>query len=354
MRATLSAKTLHQSFISWSYSTLTSAPPAQHMSAHCLHLVLDFDGTLTTTSTLPIIYNIGHRLNPSCPSWQSISQAYMEDYDRLKSTSVKPTTLSQELKWLESLRAIEYRSITRVEATNVFRNVSKELMHSAAATAVRDRQIEMRPGWEKLVKKAMERKGRVGIVSVGWSPDLIRGCLSASPDRVGAAGQDGNLEKGVDVALVDVRANNVLGGDGGKMDRSREAPSVDQRSRILTAADKLRAMTDVVGTDHPDHSRPLILYVGDSTTDLECLLHADVGICLSGEPAAMTREQRKLTETLNRAGIDRRWIGDIQEGDVEVPLVPSTDPNEVLWWAKDFDEICQSSLFSARKHVDGN
>lgn len=320
------------------------------MSFHSIHLVLDFDGTLTTTSTLPFIYNIGYRLNPSCPSWQSISEAYMDDYDRLKSTSVKPTTLSQELKWLESLRAIEHRSIARVEAINVFRNVTKDIMHSAAVKAVRDREIEMRPGWEKLVRKTMDGEGRVGVVSVGWSVDLIRGCLSASPDRVGAAGQDGNLEKGVDVALIDVRANNILGGDEGKMDRSWEAASVDHKSRILTAEDKLKVMTDVVGMDD---SRRLVVYVGDSTTDLECLLHADVGICLGGEPATMTGEQKELRDTLNRAGVDRRWIGDIKEVDGKVPLVQSTN-RKVLWWAKDFEEICQSALFSARKYVVDN
>ncbi|KAL8853386.1 MAG: hypothetical protein Q9221_001702 [Calogaya cf. arnoldii] len=315
-----------------------------------IYLILDFDGTLTTASTLPLIYDIGHRLNPSCPSWQSISQAYIDDYRDLKSAQIiKPSTLLQELSWLESLRAIEHRSIARVEATKVFRGVTKEIIHSAADKAVRDREIELRPGWEKLVGKVMEGHGKVGVVSVGWSADFIKGCMEASVQRVAAAGQDGNLEKGVDVASIDVRANNVLGGDEGKMDRYWKGASVDDRSRILTAADKLRVMTDVVDTEHIDGSRPLVVYVGDSTTDLECFLHADVGICFGGEPATMTGEQRDLEETLNRVGIDRRWLGDMKEADLEVALMQSIN-RPLLWWAKDFDEIRGSPLLNPRNY----
>ncbi|KAL8658188.1 MAG: hypothetical protein Q9226_001186 [Calogaya cf. arnoldii] len=320
------------------------------MALPSIHLILDFDGTLTTATTLPLIYDIGHRLNPLCPSWQSISQAYIDDYKNLKSAQmIKPSTLSQELSWLESLRAIEHRSIARVEATKVFRGVTKELIHSAAGKAVKDREIELRPGWEKLVGKVMEGHGKVGVVSVGWSPDFIQGCMEASVQRVGPAGQDGNFEKGVDVASIDVRANNVLGSDEGKLDRYWRAASVDDRSRILTAADKLRVMTDVVDTEHIDGPRPLVVYVGDSTTDLECLLHADVGICLDGEPAAMTGEQRDLEEALNRVGIDRRWLGDMKEADLEVPLMQSIN-HSLLWWAKDFHEIRGSPLFSATNY----
>ncbi|KAL8913556.1 MAG: hypothetical protein Q9171_001639 [Xanthocarpia ochracea] len=313
------------------------------MHSHPIDLILDFDGTLTTTSTLPLIYDIGHGLNPSCPSWHLISQAYVDDYsDFLKSSYSKRTTLSQEIDWLEHRRIIEYRSIARIEATKVFRGITNEIVRAAAEKAVTDGKTEMRRGWEKLVGKVMEGEGKVGIVSVGWSAEFIRGCLSASMNYTRAEGLDGNLEMGLNVEVIDVRANTILGGEEGKMDRYWKA---DDMSLILTADDKLRVMTDLVGTGQNDKPPSLVVYVGDSTTDLECLLHAEVGICLSGEADTMTGEQKELKETLDRLGIGCRWIGEMNAVDVKLR---STDQ---LWWAEDFDEICHSPLFGAREHI---
>ncbi|KAL9041278.1 MAG: hypothetical protein Q9180_001390 [Flavoplaca navasiana] len=328
------------------------------MSSNSVHLVLDFDGTLTTSSTLSLIYDIGHRLNPSCPSWQSISQAYIDDSNRMETTSmVKPTTLLQALQRLESLRAIEYRSIARVEATKVFRGVTKEILHAAAEKMVRDAELEMRDGWQKLVGMVMKGEGKVGVVSVGWSGVFIRSCLHASLDRVRAAERDSDLHNRVNLPLIDVRANNILGGDEGKMDRYWRAATSDDKSQILTAEDKLRVMKDIVGMDDLEGSRPLVVYVGDSTTDLECLLHADVGICLRDEAASMTWEQRELQEILDQAGIDCRWVGNMDEGDLEMPPLRSIDGgvyHSQTWWARDFDEICQSLLFRELKSMSQN
>ncbi|KAL8995543.1 MAG: hypothetical protein Q9169_004745 [Polycauliona sp. 2 TL-2023] len=326
------------------------------MSFSSIHLVLDFDGTLTTTSTLPLIYNVGHRLNPSCLPWQAISQAYIDDHDALKSALVtKPTSLTQELEWLESLRSIEHRSIARVEATKVFRNITTAIVRAAAEEEVRDRRLAMRVGWERLVAMTIRGEGKVGIVSVGWSADFIRGCLRASLGITRAAERNETLEegrKGADVALIDdVRANDILGGEEGKMDRYWDAATRDDRSRILTAQDKLRVMMDMVGTDQIDEPRRPVVYVGDSTTDLECLLHADIGIFVGGSADSMTEEQMELNETLNRISLDRRWIGEMREGDMKVPPVRSI--NTLLWWANDFDEICNSPLLSTGDVLDG-
>ncbi|KAL8885280.1 MAG: hypothetical protein Q9215_006841 [Flavoplaca cf. flavocitrina] len=325
------------------------------MSSNSIHLVLDFDGTLTTSSSLSLIYDIGHRLNPSCPSWQSISQAYVDDFNSMKTTSmVKPTTLLQALQRLESLRAIEYRSIARVEATKVFRGVNIEILHAAAEKAIRDAELEMRDGWQKLVGMVMKEEGKVGVVSVGWSGDFIRSCLHASLERVRAAEQDSDWANRVDLPLIDVRANNIIGGDEGKMDRYWRAATSDDKSQILTAEDKLRVMKDILGMDVVEGSHPLVVYVGDSTTDLECLLHADVGICLRDEAASMTWEQRELQEILDQAGIDCRWVGNMDEGDLEMPPLRSIDGgvyHSQTWWARDFDEISQSLLFRELKSM---
>jgi thiamine phosphate phosphatase / amino-HMP aminohydrolase len=59
---------------------------------------------------------------------------------------------------------------------------------------------------------------------------------------------------------------------------------------IRTGPDKLREMKQVLG-----NSQSITVYIGDSNTDLPCLLHANIGIIIgSGE---------SLIETCNRVGI---------------------------------------------------
>lgn len=140
------------------------------------------------------------------------------------------------------------------------------------------------------------------------------------------------------------------------MDRYWRAATSDDKSQILTAEDKHRVMRDLVGMDDVEGSRPLVVYVGDSTTDLECLLHADVGICLRDEAASLTWEQRELQEILDQAGIDCRWVGNMNEGDLEMPPLRSIDGglyHSQIWWARDFDEICQSLRFIVRENIKG-
>ncbi|KAL8767494.1 MAG: hypothetical protein Q9209_006001 [Squamulea sp. 1 TL-2023] len=324
------------------------------MPNHPNHLILDFDGTLTTTSTLPLIYDIGYRLNPSSPSWNSIYRAYIDDYNELKvSYSKHRTTLSQELDWLEHLRVIEYRSIARVEATKVFRGVTKDVMHAAAEGVTKDGKLELRKGWEKLVTMVMEEEGKVSVVSVGWSAAFIRGCLSAASRLVRPDREDDASEKSFHIEHINVRANEVLDDEEGRMERYWKAAASDDRTRILTAADKFRVMTDTVGRDHHERPGQLVIYVGDSTTDLECLLHADIGICLRGEANTMTGEQKELQGTLDRVGLVCRWMGTIKKDDMKARST-SRVHNNSLWWAKDFDEIYRSMLFSTSGNIKDN
>ncbi len=149
--------------------------------------------------------------------------------------------------------------MARVEATKVFRGVTKEILNSAAEKAVRDAELEMRGGWQRLVGIIMKEGGKVSVVSVGWSGDFIRGCLHASLDQFRATEQDGDLDNRLNSPLIDVRANNILGGDDGKMHRYWRAATSDDRSQVLTVEDKLRVMKDIGGMDDVGRSCPLLI-----------------------------------------------------------------------------------------------
>ena len=114
---------------------------------------------------------------------------------------------------------------------------------------------------------------------------------------------------------------------------------------IWTAGDKGRVMDDVVARatvgGGGDSSSTIMLprttvYIGDSPTDLACLVKADAGICI--RDAAMTGEQRDLQETLERIGVECLHVGGFED-ERQVK-----EGRRRLWWARDFEEVCRSGV----------
>jgi len=67
------------------------------------------------------------------------------------------------------------------------------------------------------------------------------------------------------------------------------------KTGICTGQDKLREMKNIL--EKKSFSEPIVtVYVGDSNTDLPCLLHADIGIIIG--------DGKSLIETCNRIGIE--------------------------------------------------
>ncbi|KAI4175155.1 MAG: hypothetical protein LQ343_001916 [Gyalolechia ehrenbergii] len=326
-----------------------------------IHLILDWDGTLTTTSTLPLIAQTGYDLNASfaqphqLPSWNSISEAYTSDYHAHSNAytpcAAERNSIEQELAWLESLRYVEGKSMERVEAGGIFRGVRKKDVQRAADEAVREGKVVLRKGWERLIDRVVSANGEVGIVSVGWSGDFIRGCLEAAVRRKNVAEENG-VGSGDYVARIDIRANEITGVQDGKMSRYFEENGKGGEGGIWTARQKRMVMEDMTRKSKRGIEESLV-YVGDSMTDLECLLSADFGVSVWSE-GEMTGEQLDLEQALKRLGIDSRWIGQMRACDVEAEH--GTNRTEMkgynLWWARDFDDILESLLFNAGNESD--
>ncbi|KAL9594400.1 MAG: hypothetical protein Q9179_005408 [Wetmoreana sp. 5 TL-2023] len=156
----------------------------------------------------------------------------------------------------------------------------------------------------------------------------------------------------VDVGAVDVRANEIVGGETGELNRYFEEEGRDGQGGIWTASDKRKAMQDMIGSLEPE--RRLVVYVGDSTTDFECFLAADVGICVKDEDEA-TGEQKGLEQMLKTIGIRSRWIGDMGPDDMAARPGESDWPGtKTLWWTRDFNEICDSPLLSETVNIRNN
>jgi hypothetical protein len=109
-------------------------------------------------------------------------------------------------------------------------------------------------------------------------------------------------------------------------------PTPSTPSRILSSRDKLHRFSQTSAPNEKGVPVPRI-YIGDSWTDFECLLAADLGICIRDEP--MTEAQRKLEDSFRRVGIRCCWLLDlVDREEVEVGVEEGC-----VVWVRDFGEI---------------
>ena len=217
----------------------------------------------------------------------------------------------------------------------------------AAREAVKRGDVRFRRGWGDVVGRVMmegvegegEGAGEVGIVSVNWSREWVRGCVVAAA-AAAVETEDGteSKKKGWNVQSLRVIANEIEGLDhfeGSTGGLGRYFGSEDEGG-IWTSGDKLRVVKTLLSEQRPRRQGGgLSVYVGDSVTDLEALLEVDVGICMRDEE--MGSGQRELKEYLERVAVGCWWVGEWEwEGRPEKDMG--------LWWARDFQEIYESPL----------
>lgn len=344
-----------------------------------IHLILDWDGTLTQKDTLALVAKVGYdkqAVNPETGSnpeerqakgqfilpWSEYGRLYMLDYkahkDEYRPAPSNRTTLEAERKWLKSLENVEGDSVSRVQASGIFKGVTTDDIANGASSAISSGELKLRNGWEELLRNIIEdgskspqssfripnmQRNKISILSVNWSETFIRKALEAtqplSADKGGVTVEvhAGRLGAG-DVRLSEffkskliIHANDIQGHD---LDAGSNGMIWNEVGFIRTSRDKVTRLPDrcydnlASGThDAPPPNAARVVYVGDSDTDLECLLAADLGICIRDEPIGST--QAALAETLERLQISTKAISDL-----------AIDTEEhVIYWAKDFEEI---------------
>jgi hypothetical protein len=288
-----------------------------------MRLVLDWDGTLTRRDTLHIVAAIGydHNRELKLTPWEEITQAYVADYADYEAhyTPMKKDrkTISEESEWLASLKDVERRSLKRVEEAGIFTGVTKEEVYAAAKSAVHLGKFQLRHGWWELLSIASENETPVpevppvSILSVNWSSAFIRASLEAALSETPT-----NRSMMDSIPIV---ANEIY-------------PDDEQPAKIHTSADKLAAFQKLRGTDQ----RPII-YVGDTSTDFDCLIAADVGICVRDE--TMGTEQKALEETLERVGLELHRLGAAAWATRGQEDAEGGEDKKKIWWVTDLMEI---------------
>jgi hypothetical protein len=261
-----------------------SAKPSP--SPRPIHWVLDFDGTITLADTLATLVKIAASTKPDFPTqarWKAVVDAYISDYATSLATlapnGALPTCIPDEKKLLKDMRVVEQRSLARVYASQIFEGVGARDLDSGAKEAVEGGNVVIRPGCaEFLLSLAPEN---LHILSVNWSRRFIAGCLAP-------------------IQPTSIVANELAGIDGGV------ASSGEIVGGVVSSSDKLRHLEAI-----REQSDGMIVYVGDSWPDIECLVAADVGICI--RDIEMGSAQRKLAEALERLEIGCERLGSEDE-----------------------------------------
>ncbi|CCF37486.1 hypothetical protein CH063_08800 [Colletotrichum higginsianum] len=284
------------------------------MPRKSLNLVLDFDGTITTKDTIGTLAEIALRFQHKrgidlSSAWQQILRDYSHDHaehvSKYRPGEEERISLADELAYLRGLREVELRSVQRVEKSGLFRGITREDLKKAGNAARMEGSVKLRDGFVELMHMVKANGWSVSIVSVNWSRSFISGVLS-------------------DYGFVVVA--NEIETDGSISGPDELGPPT--RDTILTTCDdKLRALRALTGPERADDAERLV-YFGDSTSDIECLLESR-GIVVSSSPDS------GLMKTLRRVGYD-------------VPRVQERQPSSGIVWASTFVEVLKSGFLPLR------
>jgi thiamine phosphate phosphatase / amino-HMP aminohydrolase len=300
-----------------------------------VQLVLDWDSTLTTKDTLSVFASLCYEARSSKHSdpkpWSCIVDSYIQDYKEHKEKYVPRSdqrkTIEEESAWLASLVHIERRSYMRFKAENTFFNLNHGELQFGVSKALKDGCLIMRPAWNNLLSLCEQAKINndqfsIAILSVNWSAIFIRQCLQEAAILSSFADQNVLLQA---VDSLPIYANELI---QFRVGRGTVASPVEG---IHTSTGKAHTLGKI------RRNSAIMIYAGDSATDFDCLLAADIGICIRdvGIPSS---SQIELISIFDRVGVHVKHLSDIPAS-----LSPLSKRNEhtlsTIWWTDDLAEI---------------
>ncbi|KAJ4987185.1 hypothetical protein SVAN01_07337 [Stagonosporopsis vannaccii] len=289
-----------------------------------IHWVLDWDGTITRHDTLDALVSITASAKPVLPvlaQWRTVSEAYMSDYttalEKLAPGGNLPRNIVEEQQLLRAMKSVEQASLDRVSSSGIFAGLTKRLLEEGARNVVDSKKVEIRTGFTDFLHSIQEKgRDRLDLLSVNWSRHFIGSCLKAAEALV---------QKEV------IHANELDGIDNDSVSLGHISHDNDAEMLIISSGDKLEYMNRLRkqhsnSRDRGTNSDVPIVYIGDSWTDIECLLDADLGICIRDEPLGSS--QKKLAERLESLSIRCPHLSAWSDAD-----------GQQVVWASDFAEI---------------
>jgi 2-hydroxy-3-keto-5-methylthiopentenyl-1-phosphate phosphatase len=151
-------------------------------------LILDFDGTITREDTTTILAEAARdrvtRDNAEkwnhCQLWETCCKQYfseVENHPNIKALKEERKTIDEEIRYQRSLRVIEEASVARVGQSRIFRGVATWVWREAGWWESQNSRVKIVSGFRLLVERVQSQGGKLGVVSVNWSQDFLRGVL---------------------------------------------------------------------------------------------------------------------------------------------------------------------------------
>lgn len=304
------------------------------------HLILDFGGTIVKNNTIPLFDYL--RSDQESTTYSTFAEPYMNDHEQhiqnYRPVKANRTFLYQEYEYLDSLTFVERASIKRIDASNWLKglrwsNSNLSVFQQAAYQIDAVVAIQWRFGFLELVQAVWQNNGIVDILSVNWSGNFIRSLLRHE-----------FLDK-IDVDRLRIYANEINPSGTGRISRIESingdqlkifwpepgSTAYDKSKGLWTQGDKVEVMRSIARGS--ETGRMMTVYVGDSKTDLGCIMEADLGICMrhDNDPS---EEAIDLIEVLDRLHTKQTSIDRFSKGDT-----CSENSVGVVWFANDFSFI---------------
>jgi 2-hydroxy-3-keto-5-methylthiopentenyl-1-phosphate phosphatase len=284
-----------------------------------VHIFLDFDGTITKQDTIEPLGDYASSVNSRKHLWFSHCKWYQDQSERFD--KAHPVDFSPDI--LEGLGQlglqhlilahindrvdIERQSVELINGYRIFENLPPHVMYKAAQSMLSKdskHHIEIRDGFGDLLKYLAAKKSEVTVLSVNWSDDWIKGCIS--PHKL-------------NVISNTIRYGRIQG-PGPKL-------TDDPNGLMLTGGHKLMAMNAARDRLPNLGAGRTYVYIGDSKTDLPCMLECDKAIIMVDEDPAV--KSNFVVNALTAMGH-------------QVNHISQVDENFRFAWTQDFTEILKS------------
>ncbi|KAL1915328.1 uncharacterized protein VTP21DRAFT_6786 [Calcarisporiella thermophila] len=236
-------------------------------------LITDFDRTITQEDTISILAQYAYKsrgeefsLTPPTTSlvsqhqndlvpWWKIVKDYVEDLEK----NVPPQSDDLDAV-LDFTHEVEHRSLSRIEAAKIFRSLTPSSLYNEAMS------LPLQPHVLDVLSHP-SLTSLTYIISVNWSRDWIQGATRGSVPKDRIISNDLEMQGNTTTGMV-IR-------------------------RCVTGADKRKEMRKI-----REKEKKPIIYVGDSVTDLGCLVDADVGFVFGDSTSLLTQIRRLKIELL--------------------------------------------------------
>lgn len=247
-------------------------------------LVLDWDETITNHDTLDLVVPADTEIKSDSPPFSYFTDAYMHDYDAFNRDHDEVNSLEQLLRYLDDVDYVEKRSLDRIVSHGLFKGIPEDTLQTRAG------KVEFREGWEGAGQwlQTHAKTGHVTayVLSVNWSKPFIQAALCRSMSRAEDLAQ---TEEPFDVTGIAGIVSNELDVDSHTRTCTGRVNGPYGQSPMRTGQHKADALRRL----QKDNVGDSCVYVGDSLTDLPCMLQSDVGIIV-GKAAKLLRRLRDI------------------------------------------------------------